>query len=130
MKWFRRKPRITEEHYGNLMTAFGRAVDRDALVSGPARALAERVTGEHDRVTARIDAKLYEGAAEYHLRLLAGSWIMARDGAVPEETAEIFEEALVWKLSPIEDDAAVLPRRITELARGEFERDLRRDDER
>jgi hypothetical protein len=45
----------------------------------------------------RVDERLYRGAASYHLRLLAGSWIMAREGAIPVATAEIMEEAVAWK---------------------------------
>ena len=42
-RWFKRKPRITEEIYGRLITSFGRVVDLDPLVGRPAEALAGRV---------------------------------------------------------------------------------------
>src|SRR6185437_8793264 len=82
---FKRKPRITDDMYGRLMTSFGRVVDGDPLVSGPARALAERVVTEFPDEAAGVDAKLYNHAAEHHLRLLAGAWIMAREVSVPTE---------------------------------------------
>ena len=124
MRLFRRRPRITEENYGRLMTSFGRTVDADPLVAGPAGALAERVTGELATEAAEADAKLYQGAAVYHLRLLAGAWIIADEGGVPKETAEVFEEAVAWRFG-----ARALPKRLGELARGEVERDLSLDAE-
>ena len=124
MRLFRRRPRITEENYGRLMTSFGRTVDADPLVAGPAGALAERVTGELATEAAEADAKLYQGAAVYHLRLLAGAWIIAGEGGVPKETAEVFEEAVAWRFG-----ARALPERLGELARGEVERDLSLDAE-
>ena len=122
MRLFRRRPRITEENYGRLMTAFGRTVDADAMVGGPAAALADRVVRELPRDVRRIDEELYEGAATYHLRLLAGAWIMASEGSVPGETAEVFEEALAWRFG-----SGALPERLGKLARGEVERDLEPD---
>lgn len=122
MKLFRRRPLITEENYGRLMTSFGRTVDADPLVAGPAEALAARVAGELAAETAAADAKLYAGAAAYHLRLLAGAWILASEGGVPRETAEVFEEAVAWRFG-----ARALPERLGVLARGEAERDLTLD---
>ena len=119
MRWFRRRPLITEENYGRLMTSFGRTVDADPLVAGPAEALAERVTGELAADAEAADVKLYKGAAAYHLRLLAGAWILASEGEVPDETAEVFEEAVAWRFG-----ARTLPERLGKLARGEVERDL------
>ena len=119
MRFFRRRPLITEENYGRLMTSFGRTVDADALVAGPAEALAQRVTGELPEAVSKADAKLYQGAAAYHLRLLAGAWILAREGGVPRETAETFEEAVAWRFG-----ARALPERLGKLARGELPRDL------
>ena len=124
MRLFRRRPRITEENYGRLMTSFGRTVDADPLVAGPAGALAERVTEELATEAAEADGKLYQGAAVYHLRLLAGAWIIAGEGGVPKETAEVFEEAVAWRFG-----ARALPERLGELARGEVERDLSLDAE-
>ncbi len=123
MRFFRRRPLITEENYGRLMTSFGRTVDADSLVAGPAEALAQRVTGELAGAAAEADAKLYKGAAVYHLRLLAGAWILAREGGVPNETAEVFEEAVAWRFG-----ARALPERLGKLARGETARDLSRDE--
>ena len=123
MRLFRRRPRITEENYGRLMTSFGRTVDADPLVAGPAEALAERVTGELAAEAEAADAKLYEGAAAYHLRLLAGAWILASEGGIPEETAEVFEEAVAWRFG-----ARGLPERLGKLARGEVERDMALED--
>ena len=122
MRLFRRRPLITEENYGRLMTSFGRTVDADPLVAGPAEALAARVAGELAAETAAADAKLYAGAAAYHLRLLAGAWILASEGGVPRETAEVFEEAVAWRFG-----ARALPERLGVLARGEAERDLTLD---
>lgn len=127
MKWFRRKPRITEEIYGNLMTSFGRTADKDPFVWNPSIALAERVAGEYPETMEALDGQMWAGAADYHLRLLAASWLMAHDGGVPEETAEVFEEALVWKFEPLVKGSKHLPKRMTELANGEGERDMRMD---
>jgi hypothetical protein len=121
---FRRKPLITEDVYGRLMTSFGRIIDREPLLKGPAAALAERIVRERPDLVERVDARLYRGAALYHLRLLAGSWIMAREGSVPAATAEVFEEAVVWKFAPAGKECAWLPRRVSQLARGEVERQL------
>ena len=123
VRLFRRRPRITEENYGRLMTSFGRTVDADPLVAGPAAALAERVTGELAAETEEADTRLYEGAAEYHLRLLAGAWILASEGGIPSETAEVFEEAVAWRFG-----SRALPERLGKLARGEVERDLTLDE--
>ncbi|MXY36653.1 MAG: hypothetical protein F4Y54_07810 [Dehalococcoidia bacterium] len=119
MRLFRRRPLITEENYGRLMTSFGRTVDADPLVAGPAEALADRVTAELASEAAAADEKLYSGAAVYHLRLLAGAWILASEGGIPTETAEVFEEAVAWRFGTRE-----LPERLGKLARGEVERDL------
>lgn len=119
MRLFRRRPLITEENYGRLMMSFGRTVDTDPLVAGPAEALAERVTAELATEAAAADEKLYRGAATYHLRLLAGAWILASEGGIPPETAEVFEEAVAWRFGTRE-----LPERLGKLARGEVERDL------
>lgn len=105
------------------MTSFGRTVDADPLVAGPAEALAERVTVELAGEAAAADEKLYEGAAAYHLRLLAGAWILASEGGIPDETAEVFEEAVAWRFG-----ARALPERLGQLARGEGTRDLALDD--
>src|SRR4051794_33187890 len=83
MPFFRRKPRIDDAIYGRLMTSFGRVVDADPLIGGPARALAERVAGEDRATMIALDERLYDGATLYHLRLLAGAWIMAAEGSVP-----------------------------------------------
>ncbi len=130
MKWpfgFRRKPRITEEHYGRLMTSFGRTADKDPFVWRPSKALANRVVEEFPDVVEAVDARMYQGSARYHLELLAASWIMSDEGAVPRETAEVFEEAVVWKLEPIVKGSGELSRRVSALARGEIERDERLD---
>jgi hypothetical protein len=119
---FRRKPRITDDVYGRLMTSFGRVVDLDRFVSGPATALAERVVAEEPAVAAAVDGRLFAGATLYHLRLLAGAWIMAAEGSVPRKTAEIFEEAVAWKFGPLAKGADRLPHRLSLLARGEGER--------
>ena len=126
MRWFRRKPRITEDIYGNLMTSFGRAADLDPLVKGPAQALAERVCEEFVETVAAVDGRSYKGSSLYHLRLLAGSWIMAAEGQVPRATAEVFEEAVAWKLGPLAPGANQLSHRLSTLARGEGDRDLQR----
>jgi len=120
---FRRKPRITDSIYGNLMTSFGRVVDLDPFVARPAAALATKVAEEQPEAIAAVDARLYAGAAVYHLRLLAGSWIMAREGSVPEETAEVFEEAVAWRFGSLVPDSATLPHRLSTLARGAASRD-------
>jgi hypothetical protein len=119
VKWFRRKPRIDEEIYGRLLTSFGRIAEVDPFVSGPAEALAERVTGEFPAETARIDTAMYAGAARYHLKLLAGAWMEAREGRVPQQTAEVFHEALLWKFRPIERGSKAAVERLSALARGE-----------
>jgi hypothetical protein len=123
--WFRRRPRITDDIYGRLMTSFGRVVDRDPMVKQPAAALAERVVAEFAELVEALDAGMYRGATLYHLRLLAGAWIMAREGAVPRATAEVFEEALAWRFEPVQKGSRVLAQRLTALANGEFERDTR-----
>ena len=123
VRLFRRRPRITEENYGRLMTSFGWTVDADPLVAGPAAALAERVAGELVAETAAADERLYQGAAAYHLRLLAGAWILASEGGIPTETAEVFEEAVAWRFGN-----RALPERLGKLARGEVERDLTLDE--
>ncbi len=128
MKWFRRKPRITEENYGKLMTSFGRVAPRDPYVWGPAKALAEKVVGEFTGDVAELDGRLYAGAVEYHLQLLAASWLMAEEGAVPHATAEVFEEAVAWKLDPLVKGSGKLAHRASELARGTFVRDMREDE--
>lgn len=125
MPWFKRKPLITEEIYGNLMTSFGRSADLDPLVKQPAQALAERVCSEMAAIVSAVDERSYRGSTEYHLRLLAGAWIMAAEGSVPRKTAEVFEEAVVWKLGPLARGAGELSHRLSRLARGEGERDLR-----
>lgn len=122
---FRRKPRITDAIYGNLMTSFGRVVDRDPLVKLPALALAERVTGEYPELVAALDGATYAGSTLYHLRLLAGAWVMAAEQSVPRATAEVFEEALVWHFEPLVRGSGVLSHRVSRLARGEGERDTR-----
>ena len=127
MGLFSRKPRINEDIYGKLMTSFGRVVDLDPFVARPAAALAETVQREERPAIDQLDARLYPGAAVYHLRLLAGSWIMVHEGSVPRETAEVFEEALVWKFDPLVKGSGRLSHRVSELARGEFERDTRLD---
>ncbi len=106
------------------MTAFGRTVDADPLVAGPAEALADRVAADLAAEAVAADAKLYRGAAAYHLRLLAGAWILASEGGVPVETAEVFEEAVAWRFG-----TRALPERLGRLARGEVERDLELDPE-
>jgi hypothetical protein len=127
MKLFRRKPRITEENYGKLMTSFGRVAPRDPFVWEPARALAEKVVGEFHAEVAELDSSLYSGAAEYHLQLLSASWLMAEEGSVPHATAEVFEEAVAWKFGPLVKGSGQLARRTSELARGNFERDTHED---
>ncbi len=119
---FRRKPRITDAIYGNLMTSFGRTVDLDLFVAGPAAALAGRVVAENQELVAAVDQALYEGACVYHLRLLAGSWVMAAEGSVPQATAEVFEEAVAWRFTPLVKGSSRLAHRLSELARGEFRR--------
>lgn len=124
---WRRKPRITEENYGRLMTSFGRVVDSDRFLSEPAEVLARKVAVAEPRLVEAVDGRLYRGAAVYHLRLLAGAWMMARDGAVPVATAEVFEEAVAWRFGPLAKGAGLLAHRVSELARGEGARDLRLD---
>ncbi|HKS91906.1 MAG TPA: hypothetical protein VJQ83_08250 [Tepidiformaceae bacterium] len=124
---FRRKPRITEEIYGRLVTSFGRVVAADPLVAGPATALADRVCGEESALAAAVDAGMYAGAAHHHLQLLAGAWILSNDGVTPARTAEIFEEALVWKFEPLARGSGALARSVSALAKGDGERDLQID---
>ena len=119
---FRRKPRITDDIYGKLMTSFGRVVDLDPFVARPATALAERVTAEEAAITAELDLRMYAGAALYHLRLLAGAWIMSHEGNVPTATAEVFEEAVAWRFGPLVKDGGRLAHRVSALARAEGER--------
>lgn len=126
MPFFRRKPRITDAIYGNLMTSFGRVVDLDPMVKNPAMALAERVVAEYAEQAALLDEATYRGSTVYHLRLLAGSWIMSAEASVPRATAEVFEEAVAWRFEPLARGSAVLAHRISALARGEGERDVRR----
>lgn len=120
---FRRKPRITEDIYGRLMTSFGRVVEMDPLIAGPARALADRVCAERAELLASVDEGMYRGATHHHLRLLAGAWILCQEGGVPQQTADVFEEAVCWKFEPVARGASVMPHRLSELARGEAERD-------
>jgi hypothetical protein len=122
VRLFRRKPLITDDIYGNLMTSFGRVVDLDRFVAEPASALAERVAAEEAELVAELDARLYRGASVYHLRLLAGAWVMAGDDSVPRETAEVFEEAVVWRFGPLAKGGGRLAHRVSELARGEGKR--------
>ena len=124
---FRRKPRITEEIYGRLMTSFGRVVATDPLIAGPATALADRVCGEEPARAASVDAAMYPEAARHHLQLLAGAWILSHDDAIPVQTAEVFEEAIAWKFEPLARGAGFLARRTSVLARGAGERDTRLD---
>lgn len=125
MPLFRRRPRITDDIYGKLMMSFGRVVDKDPFIAEPASALAGRVESEFATQVAALDARSYAGSTVYHLRLLAGSWLMVAEGSVPRATAEVFEEALIWKFEPVLKGADALPRRVSVLARGEGERDLR-----
>ena len=125
--WFRRKPRITEDVYGRLITSFGRVVDLDPLIARPAEALAQKVVAEERALAEAVDARLYRGAALYHLRLLAGSWIMAQEGSVPVATAQVFEEAVAWKFGPLVPASSKLPHRLSTLARGQATRDTRQD---
>ncbi len=122
MPLFRRKPRITDAIYGKLMTSFGRVVDLDPFVARPATALAERVCTEQSALCEAVDGSLYAGATIYHLRLLAGAWIMSAEGGVPRETAEVFEEAVAWRFGPLAKGGGQLSHRLSELARGEAER--------
>jgi hypothetical protein len=119
---FRRKPRIDDAIYGKLMTSFGRVVDLDPFVARPARALAARVVAEEAGLTAELDQRQYAGATEYHLRLLAGAWIMSHDGKLPVATAEVFEEAVAWRFGPMVKGGGRIAHRLSELARGEAER--------
>jgi hypothetical protein len=66
---------------------------------------------------------MYAGSARYHLKLLAGSWLQAAEGSVPVKTAEVFEEALVWKFEPLAKGSGELSHRISALARGEVRED-------
>ena len=104
------------------MTSFGRVVDQDPFIGRPAAALAEKVVAENASLADSIDDRLYRGAALYHLRLLAGAWIVVNEGGVPRATAEVFEEAVAWKFGPLAKGAGVLSKRTSELARGEFPR--------
>ncbi len=119
MKLFRRKPRITDEIYGRLLTSFGRVVDADPFIAKPAEALAERVERELTDLAEAVDKATYRGSTRYHLKLLAGSWLQAGEGTVPVKTAEVFEEALVWKFEPLVKGAGELSHRLSALARGE-----------
>lgn len=125
MSWFpfRRKPRITEEIYGRLLTSFGRVVDADPFIARPAEALADRVVEQLTGDAERVDQAMYAGSARYHLKLLAGAWLHAAEGNVPTETAEVFEEALVWKFEPMAKGTGELSHRLSALARGEIRRD-------
>lgn len=109
------------------MTSFGRVVDSDRLLAGPAAALAARAAADQPDAIAALDARLYRGAAVYHLRLLAGAWIMAAEGAVPRATAEAFEEAVAWRFGPLVRGSGQLAHRLSALTRGEGPRDHRRD---
>ena len=71
---------------------------------------------------AALDAKMYAGATLYHLRLLAGAWIIAQEGGVPRKTAEVFEEAVVWRFGPLVKHGVRLAHRVSALARAEGER--------
>ncbi len=122
---FGRKPLITDTVYGSLMTSFGRVVDLDRFVSGPAAALAEKVAAASPEAVAAADRSTYEGAALYHLRLLAGAWIIASEGGVPRKTAEVFEEAVAWRFRAAGREAQELAHRLSRLARAEGPRDLR-----
>jgi hypothetical protein len=124
---FRRKPRITDDIYGRLMTSFGRVVDLDPFVAEPATALAERVVAQEPMLVATLDQRMYTGAVQYHLRLLAGAWILSQESNVPRKTAEIFEEALAWRFDPLAKEGGRIARRLSTLARGEAERDTRQD---
>ena len=121
----KRKPLITDAVYGKLMTSFGRVVDLDAFIAGPAAALAEKVAAEHAALVAALDEESYEGSTAYHLRLLGGAWLLSREGRIPVATAEAFEEAVVWRFGHLAKGSGVLPHRLSELARGEAQRDLR-----
>jgi len=123
MPWFKRRPRITEENYGRLMTSFGRLADKDPFIWGPAAALVEQVVAAEATRVAALDARLWEGAAAYHLRLLAASWLMAAEGSIPAATAEVFEEAVTWKFEPLVKGSGALAHRLSVLARGEGARD-------
>lgn len=120
---FRRKPRITEEIYTRLMTSFGRVVAADPLIGGPAAALADRVCAEDVALVEAADRALYRGAVHHHMRLLAGAWILSQEGGTPAKTAEVFEEAVAWKLEPAVKGVSRLARRTSELATGAGERD-------
>jgi hypothetical protein len=124
---FKRKPLITDAIYGKLMTSFGRVVDLDRFVAEPATALAERVVAEEPELVAALEAKMYAGAVLYHLRLLAGSWIMSQEGNVPRATAEVFEEAVAWRFGPVVKNGGRVAHRVSALARGEGQRDTRQD---
>lgn len=104
------------------MTSFARVVDQDAFIARPAAALAEKVIAENESLVGNIDGRLYSGAELYHLRLLAGAWIVVNEGAVPRATAEVFEEAVSWKFGPLVKGAGILSRRVSELTRGDSPR--------
>lgn len=125
---FRRKPHIDDALYGKLMTSFGRVVDLDPLLAGPADAVAQKALAQHAAAVERLDAGIYRGATRYHLRLLAGSWIMARDGGVPIKTAEVFEEAVAWRLGAVDKQGAALAHATSAIARGEVPLDNRPPD--
>ena len=120
MKWpFRRRPRITEEIYGRLLTSFGRVVELDPFVSVPSEALADRVVAEYPGQAESIDGAMYQGSTRYHLKLLASSWMEAAEGRVPVKTAEVFHEALLWKFGHVPGDSSPMVERLSALARGE-----------
>ncbi|OAI39040.1 hypothetical protein AYO38_08375 [bacterium SCGC AG-212-C10] len=125
--FLKRKPRITEDIYGRLMTSFGRVVEADRFVSEPAGALSDRVIAEEPALAGEIDARMYRGSAAYHLKLLAGAWVLSNDGGVPRKTAEVFEEAVAWKFGPLVKGSGKLAHRLSDLARGDAERDTRSD---
>lgn len=123
MAWFKRKPRITDENYGRLMTSFGRLADKDPFIWNPATALVDHVAASAAAQMTQLDGSLWDGAAAYHLRLLAASWLMAAEGSIPVATAEVFEEAVIWKFEPLLKGSGDLARQLSVLARGEAERD-------
>ncbi|MFN0093258.1 MAG: hypothetical protein ACKVVT_00560 [Dehalococcoidia bacterium] len=99
------------------MTSFGRAVDLDPEVAAPASSIAKQVLNEAPAAGARFDATAYEGAAEYHLRLLGGAWLLVARGRIPPDTALVFEEAVAWRLGRGGREPAALARRVTAIAR-------------
>ena len=80
------------------------------------------MTAEEAAITAELDLRMYAGAALYHLRLLAGAWIMSQEGNVPTATAEVFEEAVAWRFGPLVKHGGRLAHRLSELARAEGKR--------